>query len=182
MFRSRSLALIAAALAALAAGCGSEPAPSLRTAARPTAAQRPITAPPADPRPSTSLSAGSVHIDDRIMRACGDLPTAHFAFDSTTVQPDAATTLDALARCLTTGPLRGKGLMLVGHADPRGETEYNLGLGHRRAGTVADYLAGRGLDRSHLHTTSKGEFEAKGGDEHGWARDRKVEIVLNDGR
>jgi peptidoglycan-associated lipoprotein len=127
-----------------------------------------------------SENASAVKIDDRIVSACGDLPSARFAFDSDDVGPDAANALDALARCFISGPLKGKGIKLVGHADPRGETEYNLALGQRRSGAVSDYLAKKGLEPGRISTSSKGEFEATGTDEDGWAKDRKVEILLAD--
>jgi peptidoglycan-associated lipoprotein len=139
------------------------------------------TTPAISPLQSTgSQTEGSVHIEDRIVRACGDLPTAHFAFDSANVLPDSGYALDALARCFVSGPLRGKGLRLIGHADPRGETEYNLALGQQRAYSVLDILAQRGVELGRMTTSSKGEFEAVGSDESGWARDRKVEVVLAD--
>ncbi len=84
-----------------------------------------------------------------------------------------------MARCFVSGPLKGsKGLRLVGHADPRGETEYNLALGQKRAGSVGEYLGTKGLDKSRVQTLSKGAFEATGTDEEGWARDRKVDVTL----
>jgi peptidoglycan-associated lipoprotein len=46
-----------------------------------------------------------------------------------------------LARCFTTGALAGQGTKLVGHADPRGDSEYNLLLADRRAGQVSSTLA-----------------------------------------
>jgi peptidoglycan-associated lipoprotein len=148
----------------------------------------PMMATDATPRPmmapqrqdTASPTSGSVHIDDRILKACGDVPEAHFAFDSAAVTPTAAAALDAVAHCFTVGALRGKGVRLIGHTDPRGETEYNLGLGQRRAGSVSDYLGKRGVERGHLATSSRGEFDATGTDEDGWARDRKVDILLAD--
>ncbi|HTJ80644.1 MAG TPA: OmpA family protein [Polyangiaceae bacterium] len=125
-----------------------------------------------------SDTLSSVQIDDKILKACGDLPTARFAFDSADVAPDAANVLDALARCFISGPLKGKGMKLVGHADPRGETEYNRGLGQRRAGSISEYLAKKGVESGKMATSSVGEDEATGTDEAGWAKDRKVEILL----
>jgi peptidoglycan-associated lipoprotein len=121
-----------------------------------------------------------VHIDDRIIRACGDLPTAHFAFDSSRIEMEAAAGLDALARCFATGPLRGHGMRLIGHTDARGEVEYNLGLGQRRAGSVFEYLAGHGVPKAQMAPSSRGEIDATGTDEEGWARDRKVDVLLAD--
>ena len=57
----------------------------------------------------------SIKIDPAIARAC-DLPIAHFAFDSADIRMGEAPTLDALAECFMSGPLKGSDLMLVGHA------------------------------------------------------------------
>lgn len=167
------------ALATLAAGCASSPRPTRIASAQGVTSD-------ASPRPAVvrqdtaSPSSGSVHIDRKILEACGDIPIAHFAFDSARVQPEAAAGLDALARCFATGPLRGRGMELIGHTDPRGETEYNLALGHQRAGSVLEYESARGVQRSHLTASSRGEFDATGTDEGGWARDRRVEVLLAD--
>jgi peptidoglycan-associated lipoprotein len=181
MYRLHVIALAAAA--ALAAGCGSESKPAPRLAAAGTTASdatpRALPAPAPARQDTATPTSGSIHIEDRILKACGNIPAAHFAFDSAAVQPDAAAALDALARCFAPGgALAGHRMMLTGHTDPRGEVEYNMGLGQRRAGSVASYLAGRGLTRAQLGTTSRGEFDATGTDEAGWARDRKVEVTL----
>jgi peptidoglycan-associated lipoprotein len=171
--------VVSAALALLAAGCGSEPPPPAKVGGA-------VTAPPVSPPPAAAAkqadaakpSSGSIHIDSKIITACGNLPTARFAFDSTEIEGSAAAALEALARCFVSGPLKGKGMKLIGHADARGETEYNLALGHKRAGSVAEFLAKKGMEQGRLGTSSKGEFEATGTDEEGWARDRKVDILL----
>jgi peptidoglycan-associated lipoprotein len=125
-----------------------------------------------------SLTAGSIQIDPRILKACGDVKAAHFAFDSAAISGDAADALGALARCFVTGPLAGAKLRLVGHADPRGGIAYNIALGQQRAGSVATFLSERGLAEDRMGTLSKGAFEATGIDEDGWALDRKVEVFL----
>jgi peptidoglycan-associated lipoprotein len=178
-----SLIALAAASAALAA-CSAEPKPAPRFAAVGTTAsdamRRPATAGTAvvARHDANTPTSGSIHIDDKILRACGNLPTAHFAFDSAAVTPEAAAVLDALGRCFTTGALAGRSMMLTGHTDSRGELEYNMALGQRRAGSVANYLTGRGMARAHLSATSHGELDATGTDEEGWARDRKVDVTL----
>ena len=173
----------AASIAALVAGCGSDVKPEAKTAddtalkAKVVAAAGPKdTAPKLDTKSPTS---GSIQIDDKIIKACGDIPTARFAFDSASIGPDAQGALDALARCFVSGPLKGsKGMRLVGHADSRGEVEYNLALGQKRAGSVGEYLTTKGLEKSRIQTLSKGAFEATGTDEEGWAHDRKVDVAL----
>src|SRR5262249_10394690 len=153
-----------------AAGCGSDPKPAPRLAAArmmaSDAVPRALTPPPVRQDVSTPTS-GSIHIDDKILRACGNIPVARLALHSAAVQMEAAAALDALAHCFTTGALAGRSMLLTGHTDPRGEVEYNMGLGQRRAGSVAAYLAGRGVPRAHVSTTSHGEFDATGTDEEG---------------
>lgn len=181
--RPLAAALVCLGLAApFAAGCGpdAEPAPKTAAQARPSAAPAATAPAPASSAKAdvTSPTSGSIHIDDKITKACGDIPAAHFAFDSTAISGDAMAALDALARCFVSGPLKGRSMRLTGHADPRGETEYNIALGQKRAGSVADYLFTKGLDKMRAQTLSKGAFEATGTDEAGWARDRKVDVQL----
>ncbi|EYF04511.1 OmpA family protein [Chondromyces apiculatus] len=176
-----ALILSVTLLAATAVGCGSDPQPPAKTGGDtgvPTANAVPTAAVPPKQVDTATPSSGSVQIEDKILKACGDIPQARFAFDSTSIEGPAATALDALARCFVSGPLKGKNMRLVGHADPRGETEYNLALGHKRAGSVGEYLGKKGMEASRIATTSKGEFEATGVDDEGWARDRKVEVFL----
>ena len=72
----------------------------------------------------------------------------------------------------------GKNLVLVGHCDWRGTSEYNLGLGDRRANSVKKYLESLGVDSHRLETLSKGSIDAKqtGGDAE-WQKDRRVDFV-----
>jgi peptidoglycan-associated lipoprotein len=174
--------VLALTLGALAAGCAdNKPPPQVASApVGPRSDAIPAAFAGASRGDTNSPTSGSVHIDARILQACGDLPTAHFAYDSAAVQPATAAALGALARCFVSGPLQGKRMRLVGHADSRGEVEYNLELGQRRAGSVAELLARFGLARSRVETTSHGEFDATGTDEVGWARDRKVDVSLAD--
>ncbi len=186
MSRLQVITFVGTTIAALLVGCGSDPvaAPSTAAAVAPqkttgAQAEAPQAAAPVR-KDKTSPTAGSIHIEDRIVKACGDIPRARFAFDSSDLEPDSAKALESLARCFTTGPLAGKGMKLVGHADPRGETEYNFGLGQKRAGNVAEFLGKKGLEKSRVATSSHGEIEATGIDEDGWAQDRKVDVYLAD--
>jgi peptidoglycan-associated lipoprotein len=166
--RSIGRALAAAALVAVG-GCADHRQVPLHTEPPPSQARGPS----ADP------NATSIQVDPEIARKC-QLPEAHFAFDSSRVSNTDSPALDSLARCFTKGPLRGRAMKIVGHADPRGELEYNFALGQRRAGSVADYLAHRGMSEGKIRTSSRGELEASGSNDEGWARDRRVEVLLAD--
>ncbi len=102
------------------------------------------------------------------------LEPVYFAYDQSTVDDQAGRILDAAAECVQQAP--GRVLLLIGHTDPRGTEEYNIALSERRATVVADYLARLGIDPARFRVIPKGETEASGADEAGWAEDRRVEI------
>jgi peptidoglycan-associated lipoprotein len=188
MLRQTSIIVVSTLLAGFALGCGSDPSAEPKTAAgsnTPSPVVIRVATPDTTPvKPTLAALAsptyGVVHIEERIMQACGDIPKMHFAFDSADVGPEASGVLAALARCFTTGALAGRGMKLVGHTDVRGETEYNFGLGQKRAGSVAELLAKKGLEFGRILTSSHGEIEATGLDEEGWAKDRNVDVLLAD--
>jgi len=161
-------------------GCGSDPTPP---PAAPTGA---VEAPAAEPEPAPPLpkeeddgSTGQLNISDEIKKACGITDAeAHFAYDSASIQSGDQPVLNKLADCFTKGPLKGRQMRLVGHADPRGEDEYNMVLGGKRADNVKDYLTRHGLPDTRAETTSRGEIDATGTDETSWAKDRRVDVVL----
>jgi peptidoglycan-associated lipoprotein len=126
----------------------------------------------------------SLGVSDEIVRLCdlhlNDLTTApRYDFDRSDLQPSDRATLMKVAECLTVGALKGRSIRLIGRADPRGESNYNMVLGAERAGGVADYLAHLGVARTRLAVTSRGELDATGADEISWKSDRRVDIVLN---
>ncbi len=171
-----SLALLA--LASLAPACGGDKKPA-ETAVKPVDTVAP---------PTTTSAPGksdkmAVNVDDDIIKACSlkfenieDAPK--FDYDSEALTPGEKSVLEAIAKCLTTGPLKGKAVDLVGRADPRGETEYNMTLGAKRARSVHTFLGGLGVPAEKLHDTSRGELDAKGTDEDGWRKDRRVDVRL----
>lgn len=174
----------AAATAVLAAGCKSGPAPEPETARFGPATSGAGAADTSGTVPgrgdTATPSMGSLHIDERIVQACGNLPQAHFEFDSAAIRDQPAEALRTVARCFTDGPLKGRRIKLVGRADPRGTETYNLALGQDRAASVARFLEGAGVTQANVSTMSRGEMDASGVDEQGWARDRRVDIVLAD--
>ena len=162
-------------------------------AATPPVAEAPsaigASTPPASEAQAREPTGGSIAISDEIRAACG-IPDEDafrrrggggrdlFAFDSASMESADIKPLDAVARCFATGPLAGRSMHLVGHADPRGASEYNVALGQRRADSVDEYVGRRGVSASRIVTTSRGAMDATGQDEAGWAHDRRVDVQL----
>ena len=70
-------------------------------------------------------------------------------------------------------------LLLEGHADWRGTSEYNLGLGDRRANAAKKYLETLKVSVDKLETLSKGSEESKkSGPDEEMKKDRRVELVI----
>jgi len=104
-----------------------------------------------------------------------ELTPIYFAFDSATLEPSARDEIAKNAQCA-----RERGMSNVkvtGYTDPRGTEEYNLALGDRRARSVEQYMESLGVAKSGLSSASMGEEMARGEDESGWAKDRRVEFV-----
>jgi peptidoglycan-associated lipoprotein len=135
--------------------------------------------PKAEPVVPNTAGAANVRISPDILQACNIPETnAYFGFDSSRLTSFDLAPMDQLATCFTKGPLAGRAMRLVGHADPRGTTEYNVTLGQARADAVAQYLFDRGVRTDHATTTSRGAMDATGTDEDSWARDRRVDVTL----
>jgi peptidoglycan-associated lipoprotein len=167
----------------LVAACGSDPP-------KPQTANNALTAPPGataapDKSPSSANSKNddpgkaAVTIDPAIVKACGiSADAAHFDYDSSRVRAEDDRTLGTVATCFTSGPLKGRQLRLVGHADPRGDSEYNIVLGQARADAISRYLNTKGLSKAQTASTSRGAMDATGTDDAGWFRDRRVDLML----
>lgn len=176
MKRALTLLVLGTAL-----GCGSDPPPPPKTAEAPK--EQLATPTPAaktnNPKPDDDASKGNINISDEIKKACGISDAeAFFAYDSANIRPEDKAVLTKLATCFTTGPLKGREMRLVGHADNRGEEDYNMLLGQRRADNVKGAVVSAGMTAAKALTTSRGELDATGSDESSWAKDRRVDIVL----
>jgi peptidoglycan-associated lipoprotein len=164
----------------LALGCGSDPPPPAKTADAPPPAAKPASAPIANnPKPDDDPSKGNINISDEIRKACGITDAeAFFAYDSANIREQDKAVLSKLATCFTTGPLKGREMRLVGHADNRGEDDYNMLLGQRRADNVKGAIVAAGMTAAKALTTSRGELDSTGTDDASWSKDRRVDIVL----
>lgn len=103
--------------------------------------------------------------------------TIYFAFDSSRVEQEYMDTVRRHASYLTQYP--DVDVRLEGHTDERGSREYNVGLGARRADSVAQLLQAYGVSDSQIETVSYGEEvpAVEGHNEEAWSKNRRVELV-----
>lgn len=108
----------------------------------------------------------------------GHLYTIYFDYDKYTVREMDMDYLTKNAKWLGINPdIR---VRIEGHADERGETDYNLALGDKRARSIRKYLEDMGIGASRLDVVSYGEEKpaVNGQGEEAWAKNRRAEFVI----
>ncbi len=95
-----------------------------------------------------------------------------FDFNESVLSAEATSIIDQNADCIKRA---ARSVTLTGRTDQRGTQEYNLALSERRAQSVRERLVRLGVTQS-MTTLPRGELDATGTDETGWARDRNVEF------
>ena len=91
----------------------------------------------------------------------GVLPPVYFGFDSSSVGASERSKLQQAAEYLEQNSEHR--LLVEGHCDWHGTSEYNLVLGDRRANSIGDYLDTLGITPERIEKLSKGSLEATSG-------------------
>jgi peptidoglycan-associated lipoprotein len=102
-----------------------------------------------------------------------------FETDSSELTDQARATLDKQSQWLNN--YNRYNFTIEGHADERGTREYNIALGARRAETVRQYLASRGVSGQRMRTISYGKERpvALCNDISCWSQNRRAVTVLD---
>jgi peptidoglycan-associated lipoprotein len=108
------------------------------------------------------------------------LQTVYFEYDKSDLKQETLDRLTQIGRFLTDNS--SVSVLIEGHADERGSSEYNMGLGDRRARAVSDWLVSYGISKNRLETTSYGRerpaFPNCGSDEPCHAKNRRAEFKV----
>lgn len=102
----------------------------------------------------------------------------HFEFDKSTLLPEAQDILKLKAMWLEDNPEIS--VVIEGHCDERGTTEYNLALGDRRAQSANNFLVNLGISASRVFAVSYGEERPvdSGHNKEAWAKNRRAHFVI----
>ncbi len=104
------------------------------------------------------------------------LEVIHFDFDKSDIRPGDAEILKKNAEILKQYP-EAK-ITIEGHCCPIGTSEYNMGLGWRRAESAKSYLVKLGIDAGRLKTISYGEERLVTSDEKEYWKNRRCEFKV----
>jgi peptidoglycan-associated lipoprotein len=177
---SKSLLIVAASAAVLLAGCSKKPVrpdPSATALGPQSGGAGNLTPSEVAVAPDTTLQPRADGVIEDANTIRGLLQPVYFDFDRWNIKADERAKLQAAKDYLDKNPQYR--LLLEGHCDWRGTSEYNLGLGDHRAAAAKKYLASIGVSADKLETLSKGSEEAKkNADEATMNKDRRDELVI----
>jgi peptidoglycan-associated lipoprotein len=123
------------------------------------------------PPPST----GPANVSDLFSQNIKD---AFFDLDKSDINADARAALTKDAEFLRSYPQVR--ISLEGHCDERGSTEYNLGLGQRRAEAAKNYMVSLGISADRIETVSWGKERpfCSTHDDACWQQNRRAHLVM----
>lgn len=127
---------------------------------------------------ATAPPAAAANLSDLFSQNIKD---AFFEYDKSELRQDARDALTKDAEFLRSYPQAR--ISIEGHCDERGSTEYNLGLGQRRAEAAKNFLISLGISADRMTTVSWGK-EHPFCTEHNeacWAQNRRAHLVLVQG-
>src|SRR2546426_11898946 len=158
LMRVRPPTPVAAAPAASVAAAApqppsSPPGPTLEPAdSEPSTTPQPIAA--ASPPPLEPTLADPARPGPNEFTENAAVKPIYFEFDKYDIRPDDAKMLAANAEWLKTNPATP--VLIEGHCDERGTTEYNIALGERRARAARNYLISSGIAAERISIVSFG--------------------------
>jgi peptidoglycan-associated lipoprotein len=181
-FSWKWVVLVVSVAALVAVGCAkkqtvqSEGAPGAASAPAPVAVtEAPVKEAPVAPMAAAPAAAAGVAVTEEKLSQFDDV---RFDFDKSVVKEDGRKACEVVAGYMKKNP-KAK-LLIEGHCDERGTSEYNLALGDRRATAVMTYLVSLGVSKANLSTVSFGKEKPldPGHDEGAWAKNRRAHFVL----
>ena len=107
-----------------------------------------------------------------------NIKDAYFDYDSYNIRPQDGSTLQADAQFLNQHP--NWKVLIEGHCDERGSTEYNMALGDSRAQAAKQALVTAGVAANRLSTVSYGKEKpfCTESNEQCWQQNRRGHLVL----
>lgn len=107
----------------------------------------------------------------------GLLPSIYFDFDQSFIRPDQRDALMQALEYLQSNP--ADRLLVRGHCDYLGTTEYNIALGDRRSNSVKTFLVQAGIADTRVDTLSRGDLEAvENATDDLRAKDRRADLIV----
>ena len=189
MMRARYLSVVAlgVVLTLAVSGCHKNVPQVAAAPPVPPPAAPPAPPPPAPPpAPPRAVPAPAALTEEEIfqrktldqLNAERPLGDVFFDYDMSEIRADARGPLQMNADWMK--KWTGTQIMLEGHSDSRGTSEYNLALGSRRANTIRDYMVSLGVPATRITVVSKGKEAPFCSDENEacWQQNRRGHFLI----
>jgi len=117
-------------------------------------------------------------VRDAVIEQKTALETVYFNLDSSLIDGATMNTLRDNVKYLKANPTVN--IVIEGHCDERGTTEYNLALGQRRALKIKESYVQLGIAPNRIATISYGEEmpAVKASNESAWTKNRRAETKV----
>lgn len=166
--------------------CAKRRAAASGTLSAPIESAPPAPAPPLDamapPLPASEPSEDELFARKSLAELNAERPLQEvfFPLDESIISPEGRRALQRNAEWLRRWS--STRVIIEGHCDERGSSEYNLALGERRASAVRSYLVSLGIDEARLLAVSKGKETPVCSDanEECWQRNRRAQSVITE--
>lgn len=122
--------------------------------------------------PNVPCPPGKVCENGKCVSRC-TAENIYFDFNESRLREDAKKTLSSNADCAKN---QGKPVRVEGHCDERGDAEYNLALGERRASSAKKYLEGVGISNVKTISYGKEKPTCSESNEGCWSKNRRDEF------
>jgi peptidoglycan-associated lipoprotein len=129
---------------------------------------------------------GDIYGDDSLQGRTSDVSdlanapayaSVYFDYDRSYIRESERSILNDTAKYLLQNSAQK--VLVEGHCDWKGTTDYNLALGDRRANSVKSYLVELGIAPSKIDILSKGDLDSvEGAEDSGRQLDRRGDIIL----
>lgn len=170
--------LMISMLVALGAGCAKKTTDAMPASATKVEISDKDTDWQNKPAPSRSLTEDEMRAAQReqAQRDLGNM--IFFAFDSFELTPESRDVLNAKAEAMKKYSLFN--IVIEGHCDERGTSEYNLALGERRAKAAQQFLNQLGITDNRMTIVSYGKERPldPSKSEAAWSKNRRDEFKL----
>jgi peptidoglycan-associated lipoprotein len=125
-----------------------------------------------------SYGHGAIRPNVKDFVANPQLKDIRFDFDRYEIRAEDAEILDANAESLKANPKMQ--ILIEGHTDQRGTTEYNMALADRRAKASMNYLVSRGVRANRITVISYGKERPVCGkaSEDCWSQNRRAHFMV----
>jgi peptidoglycan-associated lipoprotein len=169
-------------LALSLSGCAKKQVAGPTEMQQPTATEQQIKKAPEKITEEKVAKVETKEIPSKVEEISGMFEDIHFDFDKYDIREDARPVLKKVSDYLIKNTTQG--ILIEGHCDERGTSEYNLGLGDRRAKATRDYLVSLGVPSSRIEMISYGKEKPLCNEhtEECWAKNRMSHFIIMKGK